>query len=201
MEDLAREPAALLAFPSDEPDASQAAHPAAHRIYLTTVGGNQLSLDLQAGDTVRSVKEKLWDVSGLHVYQQHLLRDGIELKDKQMLSSFPQGAMFSLLASAPKQVRVYVEGSGCGMICVHIAEAETVKHLKNKIWEVTPVSWDRHDLQFQGKLVDDDKTLIDHLLIDGSGVQLVVQKPAWAECFRYVFASLCVCALIATLLS
>merc|ERR1712232_1134649 len=101
---------------SCESDLRKAVPDHSHSICVTTVGGNQLPLKMQAEDTIRSVKEKVWQISGLHVSQQHLLYDGVELKDEQQLSSFPRRSLFSLLATAPRQLRIYVQGTCTGTL-------------------------------------------------------------------------------------
>jgi len=173
--------------------ASLASEPECLRICATTLGGKQFPLDLVATDTIKCVKAKIAEMSGLHTAQQRLFRRGEELQDESELASYGMiraNSIFTLAVSAPKQLSIYIEGTTNGCFSMEVEETQSVKALKEKLQEQLSVRWEEHCLVFGGEEVADDKTLVDYSVAEGATLQLEVRKPLWVQSLAFVVALL-----------
>jgi len=164
--------------------ASLASQPECLQICATTLGGEQFALDLVTTDTIKNVKAKIAEMSGLNVAQQHLFRRGEELQDERELASYGMiraRSIFTLAVSAPKQLSIYVEGAPNGCFPMEVEETQPVKVLKERLQQQLSVSWEQHRLLFGGEEVDDDKTLVDYNVAEGATLQLEARKPLWVQ--------------------
>jgi len=178
--------------------ASLASQPECLRIRATTLGGEQFALDFVTTDTIKSVKAKIAEMSGLHVAQQHLFRRGEELQDESELASYGRiraESIITLAVSAPKQLSIYVEGTPNGCFPMEVEETQPVKVLKERLQQQLSVSWAQHRLLFGGEEVADDKTLVDYSVAEGAILQLEVRKPLWVQRLAPITAMLGLYAL------
>ncbi len=132
-------------------------------IQVTLMDGRNLALEVEAGDTIASIKQKLVEKGTPPAAQQRLVFAGSELKDASTVGSYniPQDAVMRLVLT--------LQGGGAFTIKVKtpmtpsqapfdvvVQPGETVAAVKAKITAARPdIPPAQQKLVFNGKLLDD----------------------------------------------
>lgn len=167
-----------------------------HRIRVTTLGGREYAVDVEATDTIRRVKSMLAEMTGVRLAQQHLFSGCTELQDAcqvaQCSATFVDSVV-SLVVAVPKKLEILVESPASGCVSMVVSEAEPFRVLKAKIQERVPVRWEQHRLLLGGRRVNDDEALIDYAVEDCASLKIEVVTPVWVRCLPAAMLVLLLC--------
>jgi ubiquitin C len=105
------------------------------QIFVNTLAGKTITLDVEASDTIKQLKTKISDKEGIPVSYQHLIRGEAELEDDMGVDGLElnDGDSFDLIVSVPEyNVEVtYLDGQESFFL--DVKGSDTIKQIKAMI--------------------------------------------------------------------
>lgn len=150
-------------------------------IMIVMLNGTSVSLTVNPGDTVASLKLRIQEKLGVVTYKQRLIVDNgrrIPLNDdSQTLSSYglQSGARVSVLITQQTKIEVTIRNEKGKSSVYDVEPDEVVRNLKTKVEcrEGVPVSQQR--LLYQSRDMEDAKRLSDYGVTHLSAIDLVLR--------------------------
>ncbi|GMR35213.1 hypothetical protein PMAYCL1PPCAC_05408, partial [Pristionchus mayeri] len=148
------------------------------QISVRTLSGKKHSLDVNASDTIETIKCKIQARIGLLRENQSLCFDGNLLRDDEILSKHcnKNGSTIYLheIPSAP--IEIFVRTIFGQTITLDINTANTTRDLKNKIWYKEGFHFNTQTIFYAGVQLDDEAILSDYGIEMGA-ILLVIMNP------------------------
>ena len=131
------------------------------QVFVRTVHGKMLSLDVQASDTFETIKRKIQEKEGFPYDQQILDFSGIELEHGQTLSDYniEQGSSILMVYKLKLIVKCQKNGK---TITLESKASATIVNIKAKILAETGIPPDQQRLMFEGEQLAGGGTLNDY---------------------------------------
>jgi len=154
------------------------------QIFVKTLQGKNITLEVQDGDTVESIKKKITDIEGIPVDQMRLVFNGKQLEDVNTIQDYGIEADSTvhlvlrlrgggLNDSNSKQIFVKtLQGKN---ITLEVQDGDTVESIKKKITDIEGIPVDQMRLVFNGKQLEDVNTIQDYGIEADSTVHLVLR--------------------------
>merc|ERR1712054_222641 len=159
-------------------------------------GGRSVPLDVQASETISSLKQKIWAKERIPPDRQEL-RFGVKVLENQyMLKEYGIGSEADLRlglggvaggtmnggvvdfvtqetkqASHTDNFQVFYQDMGGRSVPLDVQASETISSLKRKIWVKEGVPPDRQELRLGGRLLDNKCTLKDCDIVPESNIR------------------------------